>query len=86
VVFFHPYTGSLNVFRMGAAGDPFMAILMPVLVSHLLWSMFWAITTYRYGLWLYSGAGLLIFVWVYLVIWISFAAVKYHRMRARRAT
>jgi hypothetical protein len=83
VVFFHPYTGSLHAFRSGASGAPWSLSWMPILTAHFLWSVFWAVTTYKYGLWLYSGQGLLLLVWGYLVIWMIVAAIAYRRFVAR---
>lgn len=83
LTFFHPYTGSLNVFRMGTVGDSIGRIGMAVFVSHLLWSIFWAVTTYRYGLWLYNGSGLLILVWLYLAAWTGVVVFKHIRGRRR---
>lgn len=83
LTFFHPYTGSLNVFRMGTVGDSIRRIGTAVFVSHLLWSIFWAVTTYRYGLWLYNGSGLLVLVWLYLVAWTGVVVFKHVRGRRR---
>jgi hypothetical protein len=84
VVFFHPYTGSLHAFRSGASGEPWALSWMPILTAHFLWSIFWAVTTYKYGLWLYNGQGLLLLVWAYLLIWIIVAAIGYLKFAARK--
>lgn len=81
LTFFHPYTGSLNVFRMGTVGNSIRRIGIAVFVSHLLWSVFWAVTTYRYGLWLYNGSGLLLIVWLYLIVWTGVILLSHSRRR-----
>jgi hypothetical protein len=79
LMFVHPYTGSLHTFRAGAKRIPFLRAWLPILVAHSLWSIFWGVTTYTYGLWLYEGSTLFILIWAYLIGWILFDTIRYCR-------
>lgn len=68
-VFVHPYTGSLHVFRRGLEQAQWWDVWGAIVVAQFLWSVFWALTIYNYGLWLYEGNMLFILIWGYIVVW-----------------
>lgn len=85
IVFVHPQTGSLHTFRLGTRSRSWRKAFLPVLIAHFSWSVFWAVTTYKYGLWIYGGNTLLFLIWGYLLFWIGFESLKFLRQSHLRA-
>jgi hypothetical protein len=75
-LFAHPYTGSLHAFRVGGQ-DKALSAWPSILVANFIWSIFWGVTTYKYGLWLYEGNTLLTLIWAYVLIWLSMDSFRH---------
>lgn len=84
LAFVHPYTGSLHAFRAGASNKPWTFSWPSMVFAHLVWCVFWGVTTYRYGPWLNQGQTFLVLLWLYLAAWLAVSAVGYYRASEER--
>jgi membrane protein DedA with SNARE-associated domain len=76
VSFWHPQTGSLASFQIGAAGATYAKYATVLLITWLPWNAFWGVLMYSLGFVPLTGTEFMRIMVAYLLIWILVELVR----------
>lgn len=67
--YWHPHLAATTSFAVGIKGMLFKSYLIKFTIASLVWSAFWGLAVYHFGVFINEGRDLTILVYSYLIIW-----------------